>query len=129
MPVDQRLKFAFMQLVLERSVSIAQAARRYGRHERAIRNWCGVAPISVRVAGGSRRVSLPLADLYAAGEHRALWRLLDGDVAQIVADAFVTYGMGGCWTVTRRKLATLALAAILTSRRAGSPDSFAVVRM
>ena len=75
-----------MQLVLERSVSIAQAARRYGRHERAIRHWCWVAPISVRVAGGSRRVSLPLADLYAAGAHQELWDLLDGDVAPIVAD-------------------------------------------
>jgi hypothetical protein len=89
MPVDPRLKFAFMQLVLERS----QAARRYGRHERAIRHWCWVAPINVRIAGGSRRVSLPLADLFAAGEHQALWRLLDGDVAQIVADAFDTYSM------------------------------------
>jgi hypothetical protein len=82
-----------MQLVLERSVSIAQAARRYGRHERAIRHWCWVAPISVRVAGGSRRVSLPLADLYAAGAHQELWDLLDGDVAPIVADSFATYSM------------------------------------
>jgi hypothetical protein len=92
--VDPRLRLAFMQLVLEKSVSIEQAARRYGRHERAIRHWCWMAPISVRVAGGSRRVSLQLADLFAIGEHQALWDLLDGEVAQIVADAFDTYGMG-----------------------------------
>jgi hypothetical protein len=41
--VDPRVKLAFMQLVLARSVSVEQAARRYGRHERAIRRWCLLA--------------------------------------------------------------------------------------
>jgi hypothetical protein len=91
--VDPRLKLAFMQLVLARSISIEQAAARYGRHERAIRRWCWVAPISVRVAGGSRRVSIPLADLYAAGERKALLDFPDGRVSEIVGDAFAAYGM------------------------------------
>src|SRR5262249_34727024 len=54
-----------LQLVLARSMSVEQAARRYRRRVRAIRDWASVAPISVRIAGGSHRVSVPLADIYS----------------------------------------------------------------
>jgi hypothetical protein len=56
---------AHLQLVLARSMSVEQAAERYGYSERTIRHWASVAPISVRIAGGSHRISVPLADIYA----------------------------------------------------------------
>jgi hypothetical protein len=92
--VDPRLKLAFQALVLAKSVSIEAAAARYGVTARTVRRWRWTSPISCRVAHGSRRVSIPLCDVYAAGEGKALWALLDGDVAEIVSDAFDLHGAG-----------------------------------
>jgi hypothetical protein len=92
--VDPRRKLAFQALVLARASSVATLGRRYGVDQRTIRRWCLQAPISCRVAHGSRRVSLPLCDVYAAGESKALWALLDGNVSEIVADAFDLHGAG-----------------------------------
>jgi hypothetical protein len=38
--IDRRQRFAFLELILARSMSIEQAARRYGCHPRTIRHWC-----------------------------------------------------------------------------------------
>jgi hypothetical protein len=92
--IDWRQKFAFLQLVLAKSLSVEQAAKRYGCQPRTIRRWCWVAPISCRIAGGSRRVSVPLADVYAAGECRALRDFLDGHISEIITDAFDAHGAG-----------------------------------
>jgi hypothetical protein len=94
MPVDPRLKLAFQALVLARASSVEAAAARYGVTARTVRRWCWTSPISCRVAHGARRVSIPLCDVYAAGEGKALWALLDGDVAEIVSDAFDLHGAG-----------------------------------
>ena len=48
--------FAFLQLVLAKSQSVEQVAARYGCSLRTIRSWCQLAPISVRIAGGSHRL-------------------------------------------------------------------------
>jgi hypothetical protein len=55
---------AFLHLVRAASVSIDQAARLYSVCPRTVRHWCRFNPISHKIAGGSRRVSLPLAELY-----------------------------------------------------------------
>jgi hypothetical protein len=49
--IDPRQRFAFLELVLARSLSVEQAARRYDCHPRTIRRWCWMAPISCRIAG------------------------------------------------------------------------------
>jgi hypothetical protein len=92
--VDPRLKLAFQALVLARSCSVETAARRYGCDPRTVRRWCRLVPISCRIAHGSRRVSIPLCDVHAADESKALWSLLDGEVAEIVADSFDLHGAG-----------------------------------
>ena len=84
----------FFYLVMACSMTVREAARRYARSERTIRLWCEDLPISCRVAGGPHRISAPLADLYAAGERRALAEFLDGAKArQVVCDAFEHHGV------------------------------------
>ncbi len=102
--VDPRLKLAFLQLVLARASSVEAMARRYGVDQRTIRRWCLQAPISCRVAHGARRISLPLCDVYAAGEGKALWALLEGDVAAIIADAFDLHGAAAVLAEYQKKI-------------------------
>jgi hypothetical protein len=54
----------FLHLIRAVSISIEQAAALHAVDPRTVRRWCWHAPISHQIAGGSHRVSLPLADLY-----------------------------------------------------------------
>lgn len=61
-------------LVMAKSMTVGEAAQRYGRSQRTIRRW---------FAGGPHRnLSLPLADLYALGDRRALADFLGGKPAR-----------------------------------------------
>jgi hypothetical protein len=55
----------------------------YCKSKRTIRLWCETLPIGCRIPGGSHRLSLPLADLYAVGARRALGEFLDGGPAPL----------------------------------------------
>jgi hypothetical protein len=86
---------AFLHLVRAVSVSIEQAAALYGVDPRTVRRWCwNAVVISCRIAGGSRRVSLPLCDLYVTGHRRELWDfVMEGKPpAPIVVEAFRVHG-------------------------------------
>jgi hypothetical protein len=89
--------FAFLQLVLAKSQSVEQAAGRYGCSLRTIRSWCQLAPISVRIAGGSHRLSIPLSDVFAVGGRTgcaALWNFyFDGIATPVIELAFDEHGV------------------------------------
>jgi hypothetical protein len=87
-------KLSFQSLVLTRSVSVEAAAQRYGCSSRAVRRWCWTSPISCKIVGGTRRVSLPLADLFCAGFRREVWDfVMEGKPpSEAVIDAFSLYG-------------------------------------
>lgn len=64
---------ALSHLISERSLTTGQAAARYGVSERTVRSWCEQQPgLSVRIARGLRRVSIPLCDVWAYGDRRDL---------------------------------------------------------
>ena len=64
---DWHRKLAFQQLVLAKSLSVGQAAERYGCTTRTVRYWCRNAPISCKIAGGTQRISDPLVFMQPAG--------------------------------------------------------------
>jgi hypothetical protein len=90
--VDPRQKIAWLVLVLAKSLSVEQAARRYGVTARTVGRWAWHVPISCKIAHGSRRISVPLCDVFVIGEQAALWRLLDGDIDPVIADSFAFHG-------------------------------------
>jgi hypothetical protein len=96
MPVDARQRLAFLQLTLARSASIAQVAERFGVSSRTVRRWAWMNPISVKIAGGTRRISLPLVDLLVTGFRRELWDFaLEGKPpSEAVIAAFSSHGEG-----------------------------------
>ncbi len=85
---------AFFHLVVAASMTVPEAAQRYGKSVRTIRRWCEEAPISHRVGGSPHRVSVPLADAYAAGARRAVTEFADGKApADILLEAFEAHGV------------------------------------
>jgi len=80
---------AFFHLVVSCSMTVAEAAARYGRSVRTIRRWCEELPIGHRLGGGPHRISVPLADLYAFGRRSELAAFLDGKApVDILCEAF-----------------------------------------
>jgi hypothetical protein len=91
---DWHRKLAFQQLVLAKSLSVGQAAERYGCTTRTVRYWCRNAPISCKIAGGTQRISDPLLSVYAAGGDQELWDFVfHGRVSEIVLVAFDQHGV------------------------------------
>jgi Helix-turn-helix domain len=85
---------AFFYLVVSCSMTVGEAARRYGKSVRTIRRWCEEASISHRVGGGPHRISAPLADLYAFGRRAEIAAFVDGKPpAEVVCEAFELHGV------------------------------------
>jgi hypothetical protein len=85
---------AFFHLVASCSMTVPEAALRYGRSVRTIRRWCEEAPISHRIGGGPHRISVPLADLYALGARRELTAFVNGKApTEIIMEAFELHGV------------------------------------
>jgi hypothetical protein len=84
----------FFYLVVCCSMTVPEAARRYGKSMRTIRRWCEEAPVSHRVGGGPHRISVPLADLYALGRRAELAAFVDGKPpAEVVCEPFELHGL------------------------------------
>ena len=55
--------FAFRQLILARSMTVADAAQKYGCHPRTVTMWLTKWPVGVKINGAAYRISEPLLDL------------------------------------------------------------------
>jgi hypothetical protein len=64
------------------AISVKEAARRAGKSERTIRNWCLDRHIGRRIAG-RWAVSAPALDMLLAGDDRSLQAYVAGDRASV----------------------------------------------
>jgi hypothetical protein len=60
------------------AIGTAEAARRSGRSERTVREWCVLHRIGRKIAG-RWAVSAPALDMFLAGDQETLNAYLDGD--------------------------------------------------
>jgi hypothetical protein len=59
---------AFRQLILAKSLTVAQAAEKYGCSDRNVRLWLAKWPIGVKICDGRHRISEPLLQLCVCAE-------------------------------------------------------------
>jgi hypothetical protein len=87
----------FRHLVLAKPLTVADAASKYGCHERTVRGWLAKWPISVKLNGAVHRISEPLLDLCVSDdpdERAAVADFIDGKPAPaLVCRAFDRCGV------------------------------------